>query len=140
MSHSILIRMKGVDISMLPQAYNQLTFHVCDMPLYQLCPSYCLRCPTSTQIVIFSFPQLKINFSCLEPSVVIKLRINKKKSLAIKLYFLEILNVIAPEALIIHTVNCFEILSVESQKGVISIQLCSVENQKGAISVQSLWR
>ena len=72
--------------------------------------------------------------------MVIKLRINKKKGLAIKLYFLEILNVIAPEALIIHTVNCFEILSVESQKGVISIQLCSVENQKGAISVQSLWR
>ena len=31
------------------------------------------------------------------------------------------------------------ILSVESQKGVMTIQRCSVENQKGAIVVQSLW-
>ena len=29
--------------------------------------------------------------------------------------------------------------SVESQKGVITIQQCSVENQKGATTVQSLW-
>ena len=30
--------------------------------------------------------------------------------------------------------------SVESQKGVTSVQMCSVENQKGAIAVQSIWR
>ena len=31
------------------------------------------------------------------------------------------------------------ISSVESQKGIITFQLCSIENQKGAITVQSLW-
>ena len=30
-------------------------------------------------------------------------------------------------------------LSVESQKGVITVQQCSVENQKGAITVQSVY-
>ena len=34
----------------------------------------------------------------------------------------------------------FHMSSVDSQKGVITIQRCSVENQKGAIAVQSLWR
>ena len=29
------------------------------------------------------------------------------------------------------------ILSVESQKGIITIQQCSIENQKGAITVQN---
>ena len=31
------------------------------------------------------------------------------------------------------------ILSVESQKGISTIQQCSIENQKGSIAVQSLW-
>ena len=31
-------------------------------------------------------------------------------------------------------------LSVESQKGIITIQWCFVEKQKGVIAVQSLWR
>ena len=31
-------------------------------------------------------------------------------------------------------------LSVESQKGIIALQICSIENQKRAIAVQSIWR
>ena len=35
---------------------------------------------------------------------------------------------------------CTVILSLESQKGVITIQQFSIQSQKGAITVQSLWR
>ena len=31
------------------------------------------------------------------------------------------------------------ILSVKSQKGINTVQICSVENQKGVITVQCLW-
>ena len=40
-----------------------------------------------------------------------------------------------------HAVTCIilNILSIESQKGVIAIQQCSIENQKGAITAQRLY-
>ena len=40
----------------------------------------------------------------------------------------------------LYPIGLIHILSIESQKGIITVQTCSVENQKGAIYVQSLWR
>ena len=42
--------------------------------------------------------------------------------------------------ILIVSVTCIYISSVESQKGIIAAQRCSVENQKGAIAVQSQWQ